>query len=127
MNVVTHAEIMEKIGQLEARYDEGYGTKFSKKFPQGVILAIALQTFGIIWWAAGVDNTLEHMKTLSYNVPNEMQVKNYIAEREKAYMEMDSQRHLTMSERMAKVEGNFKYIEKSLGRIEKKLMLIGKD
>jgi len=127
MNEVTHAEIMEKIGQLEARYDEGYGTKFSKKFPQGVILAIALQTFGIIWWAAGVDNTLEHMKTLSYNVPNEMQVKNYIAEREKAYMEMDSQRHLTMSERMAKVEGNFKYIEKSLGRIEKKLMLIGKD
>ena len=67
------------------------------------------------------------MKTLTTTIPNEDQVKNYIAEREKIYMDMDSKRHLGMSERVSRVEGNFKFIEKSLNRIEKKLMLIGKD
>ena len=123
----THGQIMEKIVQLEARCDDGCGNVFTKRFPLGGILAIALQTFGIIWWAAGIDNTLTNMKTLTTTIPNEDQVKNYIAEREKKYMDMDSKRHLGMSERVSRVEGNFKFIEKSLNRIEKKLMLIGKD
>lgn len=119
---VTHGEIMAKIGQLEARCDEGCG---SKRLPQGIILAIALQTFGIVWWAAGVDNTLQHMTHTAHNTPNEIQVKNYIAEREKAYMEMDAERHLDMSNRMTKVESSFSSINKTLDRIERKLMTVG--
>ena len=55
-----------------------------------------------------------------------MKVKNYIAEREKAYLEMDNDRHLQMVERVTKVEGTFDHIDSSLKRIEKKLMLLGK-
>ena len=55
-----------------------------------------------------------------------MSVKNYIAEREAAYLKMDNDRHFKISSRVSSVEGDFKFIEKSLGRIEKKLMLIGK-
>jgi len=118
---VSHTDIYEKIGAIEARCDEGCGSAFTKRFPAGIILAILLQTFGVVWWAAGVDNTISALE----KPVTEMEVRNYIAEREKIYMDMDNSRHLQMAERMARVESSYLYIEKALTRIEKKLMLIG--
>lgn len=115
---LTHADIMEKIGQLEARCDVGCS---NKKIPLGFAATILLQTFAAIWWAASVSGTIDHMRETSHAAINEVEVKNFIAEREKAYMEMDNQRHLHMSNRMTNVETQFRYIERSLERIEKKL------
>lgn len=112
---VSHEEIVDKLNQLEERCNNGCDRKL---FPAGVILAISMQTFGVVWWASGVDNTLENMNSI-----DETQVRNLFAEREKKYLEMDNQRHLRMSERMTKVESSFEYITRSLRRIEKKLDL----
>jgi len=122
---VTHGEIMEKIGQLESRCDAGCG---NKKIPLGFAATILIQTFAAIWWAASISGTINHMKVSSHLAINETEVKNFIAEREKAYMEMDNNRHLEMSNRMTQVEGQFNFIEKTLDRIERKLMVIdGRD
>lgn len=117
---VSNDEIMHRLNHLEERCDEGCGN-FGKKFPVTIIGAILLQTFAVIWWAADVTSTINHIQAKSHKTVNESQVKNFIADREKAYMEMDSRRHLKMTNRMTKVEENFKFISKSLTRIENKL------
>ena len=109
-----NTEVLEKLGKLEARCDEGCG----KKVPLGLILAICVQTFAIIWWAAGVDGTVQRIESSMHKTLNETEVKNFIAEREKVYMEMDGDRHLSMQSRMVRVESNFKHINKALDRIE---------
>lgn len=115
---VTPEEIMHRIETLEERCNDG---TFGKKFPATIIGAILLQTFAVIWWAADVTSTIEHIKQTSHFSVNEEQVKNFIAEREKSYMQMDSNRHLKITNRMTRVEENFKFISKSLERIEEKL------
>lgn len=117
---VTHEEIMARIEHIEERCGNGCG-RFGKKFPTTIIGAILLQTFAIVWWAADVSNEIDHMKTTAHLTVSEDQVKNFIADREKAYMEMDGKRHLDMTNRMTRVEENFKFITKSLERIESKL------
>jgi hypothetical protein len=87
-----------------------------------LVIAVGVQTLGAVWWASDISNTVHSLKTENVS---ELTVKNYIAEREKAYLEMDNNRHLKMSERVTRAEGTFQYIEKSLSRIEKKLMMLG--
>jgi len=117
----TTEEILARLIVLEEKVE--HITPLSKKFPSYIILTLMLQTFGAIWWASDISTTVE---TLKVSNVSEMKVKNYIAEREKAYLEMDNDRHLQMVERVTKVEGTFDHIDSSLKRIEKKLMLLGK-
>ena len=112
----SHDEILERIVKLEEKVN-------SRKLPATIFLALGIQSAGAIWWASDISaavRALEGGDTMS-----EVQVQNIISEREKTYLEMDNARHLNMSERVTRVEGNFQYIEKSLERIEKKLMIIG--
>lgn len=117
----TSQEILARILVLEDKVE--HINPLSKKFPSYIILTLMLQTFGAIWWASDISNTVNTLKTQNVS---EMTVKNYIAEREKAYLEMDNTRHTKMVERVTKMEGSFTHIEKSLTRIEKKLMMLGK-
>ena len=117
----TTNEILAQLGRLEQRCDEGCGS--SKKVPAGIILALLVQTFTVIWWAAGVHQDLRQLQQEPYVVETEVQ--NFIAAREKVYMEMDNKRHLDITERAVRIESSFLFIEKALTRIEKKLMLIG--
>jgi len=123
MSKEVYEKIYEKIKVLEGRCDEGCNNGMSKRFPQGVILAIAIQSFAVIWWAAGIDNSISILQ--SRTPVSTLEVQNFIAEREKVYMEMDNKRFLEMSTRVTRIEGTFEYIEKSLVRIEKKLMMMG--
>jgi len=112
----SNEEILSRIVILEEKVN-------SKKLPATLFLALGIQTLSAVWWASDITTTV---KTLQLNNISELSVKNYIAEREAAYLKMDNDRHLKMSSRVSSVEGDFKYIEKSLGRIEKKLMMLGK-
>jgi hypothetical protein len=111
----THEDILARIIVLEDKVN-------SRKLPATLFLAIAIQTMGAIWWASDISTTV---KSLQAGNISELSVKNYIAEREAAYLKMDNDRHLQLAERVIRVEGDFTYIEKSLTRIEKKLMLMG--
>lgn len=115
-NDATHADIVERLIILEEKVN-------NRKLPATIFMALAIQTSAAIWWASDISASVH---SLQQNDVSEMSVKNYIAEREKAYLDMDNQRHVKMTERVTRVEGGFIYIEKSLGRIEKKLMLLGK-
>ena len=115
MSSNSHDEILERIVKLEEKVN-------SRKLPATIFLALGLQTAGAIWWASDISAAV---KALESDNMSELAVQNFIAEREKAYLEMDNSRHLAMSERVTRIEGNYQYIEKSLERIEKKLMLIG--
>ena len=114
-------DILARLQVLEGKVE--HITPLSNKFPSYVVLTLMLQTFGAIWWASDISNTVNTLKTQNVS---EVVVKNYIAEREKAYLEMDNTRHTKMVERVTKIEGSFTHIEKSLTRIEKKLMLLNK-
>ena len=96
----------------------------NKKLPAMLFFALAIQTMTAVWWASDISASVKSLETGNVS---DLTVKNYIAEREKAYLEMDNERHLKMSTRVTIVEGDFKFIEKSLGRIEKKLMLLGEN
>jgi len=106
--------IEERVDHLEERCDGGCGSKV----PFYIIGTILLQTFGAVWWASDIDSSLEQLKA---NTINQTEVENLISKRESTYMTMDGKRHLSMNSRMVKVEENFKYISKSLERIEDKL------
>jgi len=109
-------DILVRLEILEKKVD-------SKRIPLGVLFALVFQTLGAVWWASDISATVNRLQATNVS---DLVVKNYIAEREKAYLEMDNHRHLNISERITRVEGNFTHIEKSLTRIEKKLMLLGK-
>ena len=112
----THEDILARIMVLEEKVN-------NKKLPAMLFFALAIQTMTAVWWASDISASVKSLETGNVS---ELTVKNYIAEREKAYLEMDNDRHLKMSERVTRAEGNFIFIEKSLTRIEKKLMLMGK-
>lgn len=112
----SNEEILSRIVILEEKVN-------SKKLPVTLFLALGIQTLGAVWWASDISTTV---RSLKINNVSELSVKNYIAEREAAYLKMDNDRHLKMSNRVTSVESEFKFIEKSLGRIEKKLMILGK-
>jgi hypothetical protein len=111
----THEDILARITVLEEKVN-------NRKLPVMLFFALAIQTMTAVWWASDISASV---KSLQIGNVSELTVKNYIAEREKAYLEMDNERYLKMSERVTRVEGNFTFIEKSLTRIEKKLMLMG--
>jgi len=108
---ISHAAIMEKIGHLEERCNQGCGKKY---FPAGVLLAIAIQTTGVVWWASSIDSDLEHAKIIMHDSVNKNTVKSLIDE-------LTSPRHLDMSTRMARVEQNYEHLVKTMERIEIKL------
>jgi len=112
----SNEEILARIVILEEKVN-------SKKLPATLFLALGIQTLSAVWWASDISATVKQLESTNIS---EMSVKNYIAEREAAYLKMDNDRHFKISSRVSSVEGDFKFIEKSLGRIEKKLMLIGK-
>ena len=111
----THEDILARITVLEEKVN-------NRKLPVMLFFALAIQTMTAVWWASDISTSV---KSLQIGNVSELTVKNYIAEREKAYLEMDNERYLKMAERVTRVEGNFLFIEKSLTRIEKKLMLMG--
>ena len=113
----THEDILARIMVLEEKVN-------NKKLPAMLFFALAIQTMTAVWWASDISASVKSLETGNVS---DLTVKNYIAEREKAYLEMDNDRHLKMSTRVTIVEGDFKFIEKSLGRIEKKLMLLGEN
>jgi hypothetical protein len=113
----THEDILARIIVLEDKVN-------SRKLPAMLFFALAIQTMTAVWWASDISASVKSLETGNVS---DLTVKNYIAEREKAYLEMDNDRHLKMSTRVTIVEGDFKFIEKSLGRIEKKLMLLGEN
>ena len=113
----THEDILARIMVLEEKVN-------NKKLPAMLFFALAIQTMTAVWWASDISASVKSLETGNVS---QLTVKNYIAEREKAYLEMDNDRHLKMSTRVTIVEGDFKFIEKSLGRIEKKLMLLGEN
>jgi len=113
----THEDILARIIVLEEKVN-------NKKLPAMLFFALAIQTMTAVWWASDISASVKSLETGNVS---DLTVKNYIAEREKAYLEMDNERHLKMSTRVTIVEGDFKFIEKSLGRIEKKLMLLGEN
>ena len=113
----THEDILARIIVLEEKVN-------NKKLPAMLFFALAIQTMTAVWWASDISASVKSLETGNVS---QLTVKNYIAEREKAYLEMDNDRHLKMSTRVTIVEGDFKFIEKSLGRIEKKLMLLGEN
>lgn len=112
----SNEEILSRIVILEEKVN-------SKKLPVTLFLALGIQTLGAVWWASDISTTV---RSLKINNVSELSVKNYIAEREAAYLKMDNDRHLKMSNRVISVESGSEFIEKSLGRIEKKLMILGK-
>ena len=112
----THEDILARIIVLEDKVN-------SRKLPAMLFFALAIQTMTAVWWASDISASVKSLETGNVS---QLTVKNYIAEREKAYLEMDNDRHLKMAERVTRAEGNFIFIEKSLTRIEKKLMLMGK-
>jgi tetrahydromethanopterin S-methyltransferase subunit G len=112
--------VERRLDLLESKVE--HITPLYRRIPMALVIAVGIQTLGAVWWASDISSTVHSLK--KENV-SELSVKNYIAEREKAYLEMDNDRHLKISERVTRVEGNFQYIEKSLTRIEKKLMMLG--
>jgi len=112
----THDDIIERIIVLEEKVH-------NRKLPATIFMALALQTSAAIWWASDISASVHGLQK---NDVSELSVKNYIAEREKAYLEMDNDRHVKMTERVTRVEGGYLYIEKTLGRIEKHVMLLSK-
>ena len=116
MSDVTHDGIIERIIVLEEKVN-------NKKLPATIFMALAIQSSGAIWWASDISASVNGLQK---NDVSELSVKNYIAEREKAYLEMDNDRHVKMTERVTRVEGSYLYIEKTLARIEKHVLLLSK-
>lgn len=72
--------------------------RIDRHIPVAIIFAIVLQTFGVIWWAAGIDSRVSVMEAL--NLDSRMQ---------------------TIEKDIPAIREKINNIEKSTDRIEKKI------
>lgn len=79
----------------------GEGWHLDKRVPLALIVAIALQTAGALWWAAASTERLSQLEKIA-------------------------QSRAGISERTARLEEQLIYVRGSLGRIEQKIDNLGK-